>query len=469
MSTFFYDRQVRRFLQQVIAVFSDFNVEFGQDSQGSTTLYRVPVRYGDPTRMSAAILRDNSENKLTSVPVMSVYITSLEYDRERTQDPTFVSKISVRERKLAADEQTLSIYQGNALTVERLMPVPYELNVNLDIYTSNTEQKLQILEQILPLFNPDLEIQSTDNFIDWASLSYIHLDNVIWSNRSIPVGTEDTIDVSTLSFYIPIWLSAPAKIKKLGVIQSIINSIYDAKTGDLNDDIVTASNLLRNRQYITPLGYNLLLLNGQATLLPSNYPLIRGDDTTDVPVNENDPIYWDPVVQTFGQLTNGISQLRLRYDNPDTVREIVGTVALNPADPSVLLFTVDIDTIPSNSMPPVTAIIDPLRSYPGDGLPAAALGQRYLILNDINAGKSGDNSFDGADGWKSNGNDLVASANDIISYTGATWQVAWDASGITKTEYVTNLTTSIQYKWTGTQWQKSYEGEYPAGQWSLVL
>jgi hypothetical protein len=214
----------------------------------------------------------------------------------------------------------------------------------------------------------------------------------------------------------------------------------------------------------------MLLLNGQATLLPSNYPLSRSSDTTSIPGNPNDPINWDPVIQTFGQLTNGISQLRLRKDNPDTVSEIVGTVAQHPSDPSVLLFTVDIDTIPQNSMPPVNAIIDPLRSNPGNGLPAAAAGQRYLILNDINPGKAGDTSFDGADGWKSDtGKDLVASANDIISYTGSTWQVAWDASGITKTEYMTNLTTGVQYKWTGTQWQKSYEGEYPAGQWSLVL
>ena len=469
MSQFFYDRQVRRFLQQIIAIFSNFNVEFGREADGSQALYRVPVRYGDPTRMASSIIKDNSENKMNSVPVMTVYITSLEYDRERTQDPTFVSKINIRERRLAADNETLSIYQGNALTVERLMPVPYELNVNLDVWTSNTEQKLQLLEQLLPLFNPDLEIQSTDNFIDWTSLSYIHLDNVVWSSRSIPVGTDDNIDVATLSFYIPIWLSLPAKVKKLGVIQSIIASVYDAQ-GELNSDVLSAANLLRNRVYVTPLGYNMLLLNGQATLVPSNYPLDRGTDSTAVPINTNDPINWQPLINTYGQFTNGISQLRLRKDNPDTISEIVGTVAQHPSDPAVLLFTVDIDTVPTNSMPPINAIIDPQRSRPGRGLPAATAGQRYLILNDINAGKSGDTSFDGADGWKSTaGEDLVAKANDIISYTGTTWQVAWASEGITKTEYVTNLTTGIQYKWTGQEWQKSYEGEYPAGTWSLVL
>lgn len=469
MSDFFYDRQIRRFLQQIIAVFSNFNVQYGADDSGDKALLRVPVRYGDPTRMASAIIKENSENKMNSVPVMSVYVTGLSYDRERTQDPTFVSKINIRERRLNTDNDTLSIYQGNALTVERLMPVPYELNINLDIWTSNTEQKLQLLEQILCLFNPDLEIQSTDNFIDWTSLSYIHLKEVNWSSRTVPTGADDVIDVATLGFYLPIWLSAPAKIKKLGVIQSIIASIYDSQ-GALNEDVMQAVNLMKNRIYVTPLGYNLLLLNGQATLLPANYPLNRGSLPTDIPTNPNDPINWQPLINLHGQMINGISQLRLRRDNPDTVNEIVGTVAQHPGDPAVLLFTVDVDTIPTNSMPPVNAIIDPQRSLPSKGLPAAAAGQRYLILNDINAGRAGDTSYDGADGWKgTDGMDLVAKANDIISYSGTNWQVAWSSQGITRTEYVTNLTTSIQYKWTGQEWQKSYEGEYPAGQWSLVL
>ena len=47
MSSFFYDRQIRRFLQQVIAIFSNFNVEFGRDEDGNKALYRVPVRYGE--------------------------------------------------------------------------------------------------------------------------------------------------------------------------------------------------------------------------------------------------------------------------------------------------------------------------------------------------------------------------------------------------------------------------------------
>lgn len=469
MSLYFYDNQIRRWIQQIIAVFSNFEVQIGVDTAGAPTYRRVPVRYGDISRMVAAIIKENSTNTMNTVPMMTVSVTALTYDRERVQNPTFVDKMHIRERKFNEETQTYSIYQGNAVTVERLMPVPYQLTINLDIWTSNTEQKLQLLEQILPLFNPDLELQSTDNFVDWTSLSMILLDNVNWSSRSVPQGTEDQIDVATLTFKLPIWLTLPAKVKKLGVIQTIITSVYDAQ-GELNEDVIDTANLLRNRMYVTPTGYNLLLLNGQATLTPAMGPLVHPTDSTGIESNPNDPIVWQPLVNLYGQLINGTSQLRLRKDNPDTVSEVIGTVAYHPSDPAALLFSVDIDTIPANSMPPVDAIIDPQRSAPGIGLPAAAPGQRYLILTGINEGKGNDTSFDGADVWKNDiGEDFVAHANDIISYSGSGWQVSWASTGVTRVEYVTNLKTGIQYKWANNKWQKSYEGVYPAGQWSLVL
>jgi hypothetical protein len=465
---FFYDKQVRRYLQQVIAVFSGFEVSFNTPD-GSLALRRVPCRYGDPNRMVAQILKNNSENTMNSVPLMTVYITNLQYDRERIQDPTFVDRVNIRERKLNQATGNYSVNQGNALTVERLMPVPYKLTINLDIWTSNTDQKLQLFEQISVLFNPSFEIQSTDNYLDWGSLTVMNLENTNWSSRSVPAGTDDAIDVQTFTFTVPIWLSAPAKVKKLGVIQTIITSLYD-ETGNITEDFVDAANLLKNRSYITPLGYNLLLLNGSATLVPAAGPLLHEGSQTNLEVNPNSSINWGKVISLYGQLTNGISQLRLRKDNPDTVSEIVGTVAQHPTDPSQLLFTSDVDTIPANSMKPIDAIIDPTRSRPGSaGIPSAARGQRYLILDDINAGL-GHGDTQGVQGWKnSDDTDFVAKANDIIEYSGTAWQVAWAAASSTKTEFVVNLKTGIQYKFNSGTWIKSFEGEYKSGEWRLVL
>jgi hypothetical protein len=294
----------------------------------------------------------------------------------------------------------------------------------------------------------------------------MQLENVNYSSRTIPVGGEEQLEVATLTFSCPIWISPPAKLKKLGVIESIITSIYD-DTGNFSGDIVDAANRLGDRLYTTPTGYNLLVLNGQATIY-SPGGIDREEQLGDLPemtTNTN----WGPFISTFGELKNGITQLRLRKDNPDTVSEIVGTVSYHPTDPSVLLFNVDVDTTPSNTLPPVNAIIDPSRSAPGiNGLPTAAAGQRYLLLKPINGGRTGDTSFDGADAWKSAGVDLVADTYDIIQYTGSEWMVSW-SSDTDKQEFVTNLTTGVQYKWNGADWVKSWEGEYGQGQWSLVF
>lgn len=200
---------------------------------GSGELHRIPVMYGDLTRQVASILRDNSENKLPSAPRIALYITGLEIDRDRTSDSSYVSKLNIRERAYDEAGKEYINSQGKNYTVERLMPTPYKLVVNADIWSTNTDQKLQIIEQILMLFNPSLEIQTTDNYIDWASLTVVDLANIVFSNRTIPAGTENQIDVSTLTFSTPIWISPPAKVKRLGVITDIIMNIFNEDTGTI--------------------------------------------------------------------------------------------------------------------------------------------------------------------------------------------------------------------------------------------
>ena len=126
-----------------------------------------------------------------------------------------------------------------------------------------------------------------------------------------------------------------------------------------------------------------------------------------------------------------------------------------------MLFTIQSDTIPTNDLPAVDKIITPLRSAPDAGLATAATGQRYLILNAIG---DADNT-DGPDAW----GDLVAGANDVIEYTGNKWEVMFDSSNESGVLYLTNSNTNLQYKYTGTEWVKSYEGEYRAGDWSIVI
>lgn len=457
LQSFFYDEQIRRFLLQFTRIFSNFQVEYGRDESGAPTYARIPVRYGDASKQASVIMADNSANKMPNTPMMTFYITAMDYARDRMQDPTFVDKKVFRQRTWDDTTQTYEQTQGNAFTVERIMPVPYNLTINLDIWTSNTTMKLQVLEQVLTLFNPSLEIQSTDNYIDWTSLSVVELTGTNWSSRSIPMNTETAIDITTLTFSLPIWISPPARVTKMGVVHKIIASVFDSN-GDAREALVNDDLLLGTRQKITPFGYQVVLVNNQLQLLKHN-DIEANEDTLNPAEIQTSTADWPSLVDVYGELRAGISQIRLTI--PGTESEVVGTVAFHPSDDSILLFTIDADTTPTNTLTAVTAVIDPLTSGPGAGLAAAVSGQRYLLLEAI-----GDaTNTDASDAW----GDIVASANDIIEYDGSNWAVSFDASANNTKQYVSNLTTSIQYKWDGTSWTKSYQGLYPGGEWSLVL
>ena len=59
---------------------------YGRNQAGvNDTLVRVPVRYGDASRQAQTIIQENSANELPSTPLMTFYITALEYDRPRMQ------------------------------------------------------------------------------------------------------------------------------------------------------------------------------------------------------------------------------------------------------------------------------------------------------------------------------------------------------------------------------------------------
>ena len=211
---FFYDQQIRRFLLQFTRMFSNYQVEYGRDATGAAGLVRVPVKYGDASRNAAVIIQENSASKMPSSPLMTFHVTAMDYARDRVQEPFFLDKKTFKQRTWNDATQSFEATQGNAFTVERLMPVPFDLKISVDVWTTNTTMKLQILEQILVLFNPSMEIQSTDNYIDWTSLSVVELVGVTWSSRSIPMGNDNPIDTATLSFHLPIWLSPPARVTK---------------------------------------------------------------------------------------------------------------------------------------------------------------------------------------------------------------------------------------------------------------
>ena len=449
---YFYDKQIRRYIQQFIRLFSGFSVQMGKNENNLSIYQQVPVRYGDINRMAAHITRENSENIMNTVPFISCYVSSLDMLAERRTYQDHVDKVQVNEKKY---DQTTGEYVnelGNQYTIERHAPVPYKLTMNCDIWTSNTDQKLQLMEQILVLFNPTLDIRTNASPVDWTALSMVELMSTTWSTRSVGSSIDDIIDVATLTFDIPIYITPPAKIKQQKLIHTIISELYSLDDEDLD-------NFRSNESFDTDtLKYTIVTYEDRKVRYENNTVQLLNSLGTNLD-DDGNILEWDKELLPFGVLRDGISQIRLRKgsDPTDKDNDIIGRLESHPNNPNLLSVSIDSSTLNTNTLQPIDGIVDPIKNYPGDGsVPAAVSGQRYVILNDVSSGTAQ---------WSN----VVASQNDIIEYNGSAWVVSFDSSNNNNTQYVKNVSSDDQIEWNGSEWINSHEGIYNSGYWRIYL
>lgn len=549
---YWYTQQLRNYRLQFIRAFSNMYVSVGVDANGNPILQQVPVRYGDSTRIAATIVKGNSENKVLSTPFISCYISNLNMNASRRQEPSHVSKVRLIERTYNEETESYDQTPGNRYTVERYMPVPYDLTMQVDVWTSNTDQKEQLLEQIMMLYNPSIEIQTSVNIVDWTVISLIELqDNIVWSSRNIPVGADNPIDVFSLSFKLPIWINPPSKVKKQVIIEEIITNVivgdkdcpeqwdwteYEflsrrittpgnysialswtgansysvsltSEAGDpvdynhLPTETLTAINPTLTQG--TSFKFNGFVINiinptvagvvaaGKAALNGNNYFSIQAFNTNQVKFINNqggdntfENIVGQPVqdmgllpttykggnlswqrllllygnLKPYAQYQTNASQLRLRLDIDDPNKDVIGWIQPDPIDQNNLIWILDQDSLPSTTLSPVTAVINPNTVGPGYGIPLPVTGQRYILLE-----KPGESTT----AW---GNLLGINANDIIEFDGSQWNLAWSSTiNASTTQYVLNTYNGKLLEWSRASWGEFIQTSYGPGEWRLAL
>ena len=468
MSTFFYDEQIRRYILQFLRIFAELKIELPPDENGTRVQKRIPIRYGDMSRMVAHILKDNSQNVTLSAPAFAGYVTGIEPDEKQRRDTTNVNPVRAIERTFNTQTGLYETTQGNRFTIERHMPVPYILTMNLDLWTTNQTDKMQLWEQILVIFNPSIQIQTNDNPLDWGSITEIELQTMNWSTRGVPQGSDTNNDIATFTFRIPIWISPPAKVKRQTIVEQIVTSIFDLDVSSLDLDRI-----------FDPFhsAFNEL---DQVIISPGNYRIdVSAIDATSSRVellNEygaSDPLLsWESLFAAYGTIDPDTTTLTLKSDDDieTTTGDILGTLEVSATEQNIATFVVDVDTLPTTiGSGPVTDLINPSVSFPGDGtLPAAAVGQRYLLLtNDTNEGGEsliGQNA-QGINPWGS----LTAFENDIIEYNGTDWFVSFDAANVSAPQYVVNASDSQHYKFDGNEWIFTFLGVFNPGFWRVSL
>jgi len=202
---YWYDQQIKNYVLQFMAIFAGVQVQVGKWGTENEQLITVPIHYGHQDRVVAAIMAENTQNKPIRLPAMSAYIKGLSVAPERMH--------GTGQERRNAYTPVGGLFPDDVKVVHQRMPVPYDMEMELFIYVSNTEQHFQILEQIMPLFDPQMNLQTSDAPFDWSRLNYVELTTGPTMNTNYPSGTDSRIIQSSLTFRVPIQISIPAVVK----------------------------------------------------------------------------------------------------------------------------------------------------------------------------------------------------------------------------------------------------------------
>lgn len=148
MFEYFYHQRIKKSVALFGTIFNNIFVLRKNSSGNVLSQVKVPLAYAPKEKYLERIrtnpdLRENS-NIALKLPRMSFEITSFQYDTTRKLPKlnNFNKDISTTIR------QRYKVYQ----------PVPYIMSFQLNIYAKNQDDALQIVEQILPYFNPQYSI-----------------------------------------------------------------------------------------------------------------------------------------------------------------------------------------------------------------------------------------------------------------------------------------------------------------------
>ncbi len=448
-------------------IFSDIKVRNGPDANGLFSITRVPLIYGDPSYVVAQLIKGASDNTAMPAPMFSAYIDSIKMSPGRRQDSQFVGKLSTVEREFDKNTNTYGTGPGVRYDIDRYMPVPYDMYLKLDCWTTNTTNKLQIMEQINSIFNPSVQLQQNSNLLDWTSIFEVWMEDFVWTNRTIGQSGDQVRDVMSWKFKVPIWINPPAKVKKSGIIAEIVTNIYEV------EDIYGLEKTLDGGDYdvfktcFSGIPSQLITTEGNYRISVARVGNIEEITLLNQYGNVDPEQSWQKLIQIYGQIDPNITKIRLKLDpNIDvTDSDIIGGIAQDPLRQNVLFFTPDIDTLPQNTVAPIDTIIDPTEIFPGRGLPVAAVGQRYLLTSADSANE--EPAIPPGVATSPWGSTLVAYPNDIIEFNGSIWIVIFDSRNATGLNYVVNNSNNSQYTFDGVNWTYTYYGMYSPGYWRI--
>ena len=145
LGNYFYHQIIRKTVFAFCTLFNDIHIQHDDAAGNVISDIKVPIAYGPRLKFLARITQQAELNKATQItlPRMSFEITNIAYDSTRKAGITQTFKA-----KDLNNDQMKKVF----------MPVPYNLGFDLNILVKTQDDGLQILEQILPFFQPGFNI-----------------------------------------------------------------------------------------------------------------------------------------------------------------------------------------------------------------------------------------------------------------------------------------------------------------------
>jgi len=145
LSNYFYHEILRKTIISFGTLFNDIQIKHKDKSGGDFSIITVPIAYGPIQKFLARIEQSPNVRKEVAItlPRMSFEMTGISYDPGRKSSTMQTFKSVDKDRN-----EVTKVY----------MPVPYNVNFKLSIMAKLNEDALQVIEQILPYFQPHFNL-----------------------------------------------------------------------------------------------------------------------------------------------------------------------------------------------------------------------------------------------------------------------------------------------------------------------
>ena len=145
LGTYYYHEIIRKTIIAFGTLFNTIDIRHKKQDGSAYSTTRVPIAYGPREKFLARLEQkpDLRSRVAITLPRLAFELTSIQYDNER--------KVSTM--------QTFNTLTSGTKKARRVyMPVPYNLGFRLNVMTEFNEDSLQIVEQILPVFQPSFNL-----------------------------------------------------------------------------------------------------------------------------------------------------------------------------------------------------------------------------------------------------------------------------------------------------------------------